>query len=123
MAGSYPWYVQVATNQSAIILLIGAAQLGIIFKRKLSELKVVSLIFFGFVLTFDFLLFTELISDSETVAETVDFDELSQVKFDKHMLTAISIMLFAYSVQYMVFPAYVELEKRSTERFSQASLI
>mmetsp|Transcript_32814 Transcript_32814/g.43257 ORF Transcript_32814/g.43257 Transcript_32814/m.43257 type:complete len:138 (+) Transcript_32814:829-1242(+) len=47
---------------------------------------------------------------------------MASVKVDQHLLTAISILLFAYSFQFIVFPAYVELENRSNWRFEQASL-
>ena len=31
--------------------------------------------------------------------------------------------MFAYSIQFMVFPTYAELEKRSTERYAWASIL
>ena len=34
------------------------------------------------------------------------------------MLTAVGIFIFAYSNQFMVFPAYAELENRNLTRFS-----
>jgi len=32
-------------------------------------------------------------------------------------------LIFAYSIQFMVLPSFTELEKRSTERFSQVSVL
>lgn len=37
-------------------------------------------------------------------------------------MTAISIIVFAFNIQFMVFPAYVDLDQRSTERFAWSSL-
>ena len=37
-------------------------------------------------------------------------------------MTSVSIFIFAYSFQFMVFPAYVELENRSNARFSWVSI-
>ena len=44
------------------------------------------------------------------------------MKGDYHLVTAISILMFAYSIQFMVFPTYVELEKRSSERYAWSSI-
>lgn len=48
---------------------------------------------------------------------------MTRTKGDYHIVTSLSILLFAYSVQFMVFPTYAELEKRSTERYAWASII
>ena len=61
-------------------------------------------------------------TDTLNVADTINSDDLIRVKNDHHLVTAISILTFAYGFQFMVFPSYVELEKRSTERMSWASL-
>ena len=39
------------------------------------------------------------------------------------MLTAISIFIFTFSNQFIVFPAYAELENKSNERFSNAYMV
>ena len=39
------------------------------------------------------------------------------------MLTAISIFIFTFSNQFIVFPAYAELENKSNERFSKAYMV
>ena len=116
--GEYPWWVQVACNKSTAICFVGMLQLFVIFKKQLEELKAVSYIFIVIVFLFLTLLFSELMTDGKVVAETINFDELTRVKSDYHLITAISIMIFAYSIQFMVFPSYVELEKRSTVRHS-----
>ncbi len=60
-------------------------------------------------------------TDDKKVSETIDFDEATRVKADHHLITSINIIIFAYSVQFMTFPTYQELEKRSTERYARAS--
>ena len=50
------------------------------------------------------------------------FEEITSFKADYHVLTSVSIFIFAYSMQFMVFPAYAELENRSTTRFAWTSL-
>ena len=62
-------------------------------------------------------------TDTVVVAETINFDELSRVKLDSNLLTAFSITIFAYALQFMVFPSYTELEKRSNERFQKSYLL
>ena len=47
---------------------------------------------------------------------------MTRVKGDYHIVTALSILMFAYSIQFMVFPTYVELEKRSSERYAWSSI-
>ena len=51
------------------------------------------------------------------------YSEITTIKADYHLLTAISIFIFAYSFQFMVFPAYTELEKRTNARFATSSII
>lgn len=113
----YPFWQQVACSKQAAVLLVGLSHLGIIFKRQLAELKILSYIFFAITICFIALLFSELMTDSVVVAETINIDDLTRVKSDYHIVTAISIMVFSVSIQFMVFPSYVELEKRSTERY------
>lgn len=64
----------------------------------------------GFVL----LMFSEIIGDIKDGSKTVDYDDLMQTKVDKNLLTSIFILVFAFCTQMMVFPTYVDLERRST---------
>ena len=73
--------------------------------------------------TFVLLLFSELMTDEIRVRDTVNFDEITRVKADHNLLTAVSIMIFAFSIQFMVLPSYSELENRSTARYATASII
>ena len=109
-------------NKTAAILLVGLLQGFVIFKKQLEELKTVSYIFIVIVFFFICLLFSELMTDGEFVADTINFDELTRVKSDYHLITAVSIMVFAYNIQFMVFPTYAELEKRTTVRYWWSSL-
>ena len=102
------------------VLFIGVAAFLFIFKRRLEELKSISYVFLTVLGLFITLLITEQARDDG--AKRLPFEEMASVKVDQHLLTAISILLFAYSFQFIVFPAYVELENRSNWRFEQASL-
>ena len=62
-------------------------------------------------------------TDRVKVSETINYDDLTRPKGDLHLLTAFFIILFGFSIQFMVFPTYVELEKRTTERFSWSMII
>ena len=95
----------------------------IVFKRQLAELKILSYIFLAVIITFICLMFTELMTDKVAVADTLNMDELTRTKGDYHLITAIAILVFAFQVQFMIFPTYSELEKRSTARFTQVSMI
>lgn len=48
---------------------------------------------------------------------------MNELKVDANLFTAISIILFAYAYQFMVFPAYVELENRSNNRFEKVNIL
>ena len=37
-------------------------------------------------------------TDTLKVTDTIDYDDLTKVKDDHHLVTAISIMIFAYSI-------------------------
>ena len=59
----------------------------------------------------------------DDVAETFELEELLSVRTDYHLVTSVCILVFAFSMQFMVFPTYVELEKRSTSRYATVSKI
>ena len=105
-----------ATN----VLFIGGLALFFIFKRRLEELRSISYVFLTVLGLFITLLVMELARDDGS--KKLPFDEMAAIKVDSHLLTAISILLFAYSFQFIVFPCYSELENRSNWRFEQASL-
>lgn len=86
-------------------------------------MKIISYMLLAFVFVFIVMLCSEMMTDKIAVADTVDLDEVMRVKANEDLLTSISIIVFAFALQQMVLPAYTELEKRSTERFSQASTI
>lgn len=51
-------------------------------------------------------------------------DDLTRVKMDHHLLTAVCIIVFSFSIQFMVFPTYAELDgARTAERFTKVSLL
>ena len=57
------------------------------------------------------------------MAESFELEELLSVQTDYHLVTSVCILVFAFSMQFMVFPTYVELEKRSTSRYATVSKI
>ena len=95
-----------STNKAAGILIMAASQLPMIFKRQLTEMKVVSYGLASVVIVFIALVFYQLMTDDKKVSETVDFNEAILVKADHHLITSINIIIFAYSVQFMTFPTY-----------------
>ena len=105
------------------VFIIGMSQLFIVFKRQLAELRLLSYIFLGIVIAFIMLLISELLTDRVEIADTIDIDDLISFKDDYHIITAASILVFAFSVQFMVFPTYCELDKRTTSRYSTVSKI
>ena len=119
----YPFWQQVACSRFTAITLIWAAQFGIVFKRQMAEFKILSYVFLAIAIVFVCLLFSELMTDSVAVADTINMEEITRVKADHHLITSILIIFFALAIQFMVFPSYTELEKRSTERYTQVSFI
>mmetsp|Transcript_14851 Transcript_14851/g.18604 ORF Transcript_14851/g.18604 Transcript_14851/m.18604 type:complete len:164 (+) Transcript_14851:679-1170(+) len=71
--------------------------------------------------SFLMLMFAELYVSGGNVQIT--FAQANEIKFDHKLITAVSVIVFAYNIQFLVFPAYKELENRSNERFSRASMI
>ena len=64
----------------------------------MEELKRVSYVFLTVVFLFIALLFVELMRvDSKTTQDKESFAELNKIKVDYHLLTAVSIFIFAYS--------------------------
>ena len=64
----------------------------------MEELKVVSYIFMALILLFVILLLSEVFSNIDTISETHEFNEVMQMKKDYHLITAFSILTFAYSI-------------------------
>ena len=101
------------------IFFVGTLSLAFIFKKSLEELKSVSYAFLVIVMLFVALLLVELIRDDQKNIEP--WAVLASPKKDYQLLTAYSIMIFSYTMQFMVFPAYSELDHRSPARFAWAS--
>lgn len=97
------------------MLFVGFLALFFIFKRRLEELRSISYVFLTVLGLFITLLVMELARDDGS--KRLPFEEMAAIKVDSHLLTAISILLFAYSFQFIVFPCYSELENRSNWRF------
>ena len=113
-------WIQICCSKNAWKLFVGAIQLFVIFKRQLEELKVVSYLMLVMVLTFIFLLFFGLCTDDDSISNIADWNDLTRPKQDRHLITSLYIIIFGYAIQFIVFPTYVSLEKRSTERYAQA---
>ena len=84
-------------------------------------MKIFSYIFIAISVVFVSLLSYGLMTDKENILETVDFEDLTRVKASPHLITAFSILIFGYQFQFIIFPTYVELENRSTERMARAN--
>lgn len=69
------------------------------------------------ILVFVILMFAQLIGDTQDGSKSVDLDDIMKTNVDQDLLTSAFMFLFAYQIQIMVFPTYVDLDKRSTERF------
>ena len=68
------------------------------------------------------MLLVELVSNGGE-GITMTYDEIKSPKFNYHLITAFSIIVFSYNVQFLVFPAFTELKSRSNARFSVSSII
>ena len=117
LSEEYPEWQQIACSRQASIFYVALLQLCIIFKKQLAEFKFLGYVFLAIVVTFIGLLIAELYLNQDDVAKSFNVDDLLSVKTDYHLVTSVCILVFAFSVQVMTFPTYVELEKRSTARF------
>ena len=71
--------------------------------------------------TFLGLLVAELFAEGGVIALT--HDDVKSPKFDHHLITSFSIIVFSYNIQFLVFPAFVELKNRTNLRFAKASAL
>ena len=116
------FWVQLLSHRATSVLIVGAALLSIIFMRQLSELREIAYIFIGVMVLFIGMLLVELLSaGGEGI--TMTYDEIKGPKFDYHLITAFSIIVFSYNVQFLVFPAFSELKNRSNARFAISSIL
>ena len=84
-------------------------------------MKSISYVFLTVLLLFITLLVVDLGRDSGS--QQVPFADLASMKVDSQLPTALSIFIFSYTFQFMVFQSYVELENRTNWRMEQASMI
>lgn len=89
--------------------------------RQLRELRTISYLFIIVTLFFILLLLSELALLGGDLA--LSFDDVNSVNMDYHLITCFSIIAYSYNVQFLVFPAYMELKNRSNERFNKANLL
>ena len=116
------FWVQLLSHRATSVLIVGAALLSIIFMRQLSELREIAYIFIGVMILFIGMLLVELLS-AGGAGITMTYDEIAGPKFDYHLITAFSIIVFSYNVQFLVFPAFSELKNRSNARFAYSSIL
>ena len=113
-------FAQVISHRTTSILFVGCLSMLFIFKKRLEELKSVSYAFITIVFLFVALFLVELIRDEGKSMES--YEEITALKPGTAILTAFGVFIFTYAFQFMVFPAYVELENRSNERFNLVSI-
>ena len=100
--------------------MVGLALASVIFRRKLGALReMISFTFLGMMVCFLLLMFAELFVSEQDMEYS--YAEIGAIKMDHKLITAVSIVIFMYNMQSLVFPAYLELRDRSNERFAQAS--
>ena len=110
---------QLFCHRAFWIFLIGLGLISVIFKRRLRELKELSYVFLGMMICFLLLLLAQLFITQKPIEVTIK--DIGEVRFDHKLVTSISIVIFIYNVQFIVFEAFHELKNRSNERFARAS--
>jgi len=97
--------------------MVGLALASVIFRRKLGALReMISFTFLGMMVCFLLLMFAELFVSEQDMEYS--YAEIGAIKMDHKLITAVSIVIFMYNMQSLVFPAYLELRDRSNERFA-----
>ena len=105
------------------ILFVSFISLKFIFKTHLEELRGLSYFFLAVVFLLIFLLLLDFLDEQKNEETEIEsYEQITSFKADYHVLTAISIFIFAYSNQFMIFPAYAELENRNKTRFAWTTL-
>ena len=116
-----PLGAQILSSRYSSILFVGTLSLVFIFKKHLEALKEVTYVLLAVICLFISLLLVMLLNTPEV--DEKDWSDIVEVKLDFNILTAISIFIFTYQNQFIVFPAYAELEDKTNDRFSQAYLV
>jgi len=119
----YPWLTQVATSKMTGIIIVGTVHISAIFKRQLHELRCMSYMLAAIGLVFVSCVVSQLLMDRASGREMPPSDELMTLKVDYHLITSVCVTFFAYGYQFLILPAYSELENRSNSRFGQSSLL
>ena len=109
--------VQILCSREAAIILLALSLLSVVFKRALQELTFLSYVFLASVFGLILLSAIQLISVDSQYQTPMTSDELISPKWSMNIVSSINIIIFAFSFQFQIFPAYVELQKRSTEKF------
>ena len=118
-----PLLIQALCTREASIIIAALVLLGIVFKRQLQELTSLSYFFLAAVAGLITLCAFELAKQKQRPDEHLSIDQYMDPKPSVNMVTSINIVCFAYSFQFQVFPAFVELEKRSNFRFQISSAL
>lgn len=109
-------------DRKIYILGLACLNLPVIFRRTVGELKFISLLLFASIITFIVALFIQLGINGTTYNFDLDFGAYWGFHADRQSVTAITIFLWSYSFQLMLFSSFRSLEKRTPEEGNRSVL-
>ena len=102
--------------------MLSAILLGpVLFKKEMAEMKIFSYLLFLAVIAIVLITGYDLWMDERPLFDVIDATEIMAPKPGHGAVSALAILSVAFIFHFQVFPAYAQLEKKSTARFAKAS--
>lgn len=115
--------VQAFCTRSAFVIFSAALLGPALFKKEMKEMKIFSYLLFLAVIVIVIITGYDLATFDKPIKEVIDFTEIMTPKPGHGAVSGLAILSVAFLFHMQVFPAYTQLEKKSTARFSKASAI
>ena len=120
LAEKNPWQQAFCARGSFVVLsaiLLAPA----LFKKEMAEMKIFSYLLFLAVIVIVVITGYDLATSGRSLFEVIDASEVMAPKPGHGLISSLAILSVAFLFHFQVFPAYTQLEKKSTARFAKAS--
>lgn len=106
--------ISYVTSSKTWVLIIGAISLFPSLQKSLKELKIISFLLFGCTVLFCFLVFLYFCVNGTSLNTDSDFEAYWDFKVGKSTITAISVFLFAFTMQFNILAMYTSMKEKTT---------
>lgn len=102
-------------SKNFYVLVLALSLLPFIFKREVKELKIISVMLFYSLFSFVIVLVINYLLKGSADNPDENHNIYYKLKFDRGTVTSISIFLWAYSFQLILFPTYRSMKTKNTK--------